>query len=559
MSSESFSDPLSFARYLFLSGTYSEAKNICLELIKKEPENLNALFLLGQIIWEEGNKEEAINYFKKCAELNPQAVGAIRYIGVFFHERKEYERAIHHFQDILYKKEDITSCHALSTIYLLLGYTKEAYDYAKKASSIDSKNKYISQQQLMISLFCDEINPREIFDLHLNWSDRQVELIAPFIPLAPENKSPGEKIRIGYVCHDTFKQSVSFFFEPTVKNHDRLKFYITIYATFPEEDAYAEQLKTYVDCWRNVSSLEEKEIAEIIYQDKIDILVDVTGHTAPGSSNNKLLTFAYKPAPIQISWLAYPATTGLRTIDYRITDEWADPTGMTEAYHTEKLIRLPQGFLCYQPEADSPEVSDAPCKSNSYITFGCFTLQSKITPEVVRIWTSILKKVEGSRLYLKYKHFQYPDIRSAFLKRFSENGVEEDRIQFIDFQPSYHDHLDCYRYLDVVLDPFPYNGTTSTHEALWMGVPVITLAGNDHRSRVGVSILSRIDLPNLIAHSVEEYIQIAINLSKNKEQIQELRKTLRPRMLNSPLTQAKEFTAQLEAEYIKLWEAFLDH
>lgn len=387
--------------------------------------------------------------------------------------------------------------------------------------------------------------------------DRQVESITLFRPPQLSPRYLDKKIRIGYLCHDTFKQSVSFFFEPVIKNHDRQRFEIVIYATYPEEDTYAQRLKTYVDFWRNVSSLEEREIAEIVYQDKIDVFVDVTGHTAPGF-NNKLLAFAYKPAPIQMSWLAYPATTGLRTIDYRITDEWADPVGMTEAYHTEKLIRIPQGFLCYQPEEESPEIVSAPCKSNSHIIFGCFTLQAKITPEVVRVWSSILQSIENSDLYLKYKHFQNPDVRSAFLERFTENGIEENRIRFLDFQPLYRDHLACYQHLDIVLDPFPYNGTTSTHEALWMGVPVITLAGNDHRSRVGVSILTRLGLSDLIADSIEDYIQIAVSLSKDKERIQELRRTLRLKMLNSPLTRAKEFTTQLEAEYSRLWKAFLE-
>ncbi len=553
---KSSSNSLDIAQQLFHSSKYREAENECREILKKEPDNIHALFLLGQILWMLENKEEAAVYFNQCVELNPRAIGAIRYLGLFFSEKKEYRMAKDYFEYILSIKEDATSYHKLSVIYLLSGSTEKAYSYSRKAASLEPENRAISQQQLIISLYCSYLHPREIFELHLDWSNRQLNSILPLKPRVRENKSLDEKIKIGYVCHDTFKQSVSFFFEPVIKNSDRLKFHITVYATYPKEDAYAQGLKTHVDCWRNVSSLEEKEIAEIIYQDKIDILVDVTGHTAPGSKNNKLLTFAYKPAPIQMSWLAYPATTGLRTIDYRITDQWADPIGMTETYHTEELIRLPQGFLCYQPEPDSPQICDAPCQSNSYITFGCFTFQGKITPEVIKAWSLVLKNVKDSKLCLKYKYFQSIDIRSAFLERFSDNGIETSRIQFLDFQPLYSDHLDCYRCIDIALDPFPYNGTTSTHEALWMGVPVITLAGSDHRSRVGVSILSRLGLPELIAHSIEEYIQIAIELSANRERIQELRQTLRPRMLNSPLTQAKAFTTQLEAEYIRLWENF---
>ena len=295
--------------------------------------------------------------------------------------------------------------------------------------------------------------------------------------------------------------------------------------------------------------MSDEEVAELIRKDKIDILVDFAGHTA----NNRILLFARKPAPIQVSWIGYLATTGLSTIDYKIVDSYTDPPGKTEQFYTEKLIRLPESFLCYLPDKDSPEVGPLPALSTGHITFGSFNNFAKVTPEVFTLWARILNELPDSRLILKGKSFSDKTTCQYAINMFTERGISAERITLQSWDPS-PKHLESYNQVDIGLDTFPFNGATTTCEAIWMGVPVITLAGTAYHSRVGVSLLSNVGLPELIAKTHDEYIGIAVNLASDIEKLQLLRKSLRDRMSHSPLTDAKRFTANLEMCYHKMWE-----
>jgi len=294
-------------------------------------------------------------------------------------------------------------------------------------------------------------------------------------------------------------------------------------------------------------------VEDLIRNDQIDILVDLAGHTA----NNHMLLFAKKPAPVQVTYLGYPNTTGLPTMDYRITDEWADPIGQTEHLHTEELTRLPKSFLCYKPPENAPEVLSLPALSKGNVTFGSFNNRSKVTPETVKIWSAILKAVLNSRLILKSKALNDKETCQVLREMFFENGVSPEQIELVGYLP-FEQHLRLYNRIDIGLDTFPYNGTTTTCEAMWMGVPVIALAGESHASRVGVSLLSNVGLSELIAESTEDYIKKAVTLADNLDKLQDLRANLRPLMARSPLMDATGFTRSLEAAYRKMWKRWCD-
>jgi predicted O-linked N-acetylglucosamine transferase (SPINDLY family) len=295
-------------------------------------------------------------------------------------------------------------------------------------------------------------------------------------------------------------------------------------------------------------------VAENIREDGIDILVDLAGHTF----GHRLLVFARKPAPVQVTWLGYPNTTGMTAMDYRVTDAWVDPPGDGDARHTETLVRLSRGFLCYQPLPDSPPVSELPSRATGYITFGCFNNSAKISTPVLDAWSEILKAVPGSRLLLKARQLRDPSLRRHFERELQKRGVDPQRVEMLGRIESKFGHLDLYGRVDIGLDPFPYNGTTTTCEALWMGVPVVVLAGDRHAGRVGVSLLTSVNLTELIAETVPEYQRIAVELALNSERLAAYRSGMRERMRQSPLLDAAGFTHAMESAYRDMWRRWCE-
>jgi len=317
-----------------------------------------------------------------------------------------------------------------------------------------------------------------------------------------------------------------------------------------DEDQTTAIIKKNAQHWRKVYLKSNEQLHELIIKDKIDILVDLTGHT----SRNRLLVFAGKPAPVQVTYLGCPCTTGLTSIDYRFTDNWADPPGMTEQLHSEKLIRLHPSFLFFQPPGDSPVPKTGQEKINGPVTFGSFNNALKISPKTVSLWAQILKETPDSRLILKSVTFATKEGRRHFEDQFKQHGIEGERLELVSFIFSSKGHLQLYDKIDIALDPFPYNGTTTTCEALWMGTPVITLAGRSHVSRVGCSIISNVEVPELIADSENDYLRIAVQLARDNTRRQDLQSCLREKIANSPLMKSSTaFVRELELQYRAMW------
>jgi predicted O-linked N-acetylglucosamine transferase (SPINDLY family) len=304
------------------------------------------------------------------------------------------------------------------------------------------------------------------------------------------------------------------------------------------------------DGWRYIGSLDDERACAIIQADAIDILVDLSGHTA----GNRLPLFTHKPAPIQVTYLGYPDTTGIDAINYRLTDEWADPPGHTEEFHTEKLVHLPDGFLCYQPPRPCPQVSPPPMLRDGIVTFGSFNNLAKVSRTLVGHWAAILTAVPYSRLLLKSKGLSANGSREQMRQQFRDHGINAERIELVGWTSDRIDHMNLYRKVDIALDTFPYNGTTTTCEALWMGVPVMTLAGPVHVSRVGSSLLHAVGLTEMIAQSPSEYVRKAVALAGDTLRLASLRSTLRDRMQASPLTDAQRIAGAVEAAFRNMWQ-----
>ena len=298
--------------------------------------------------------------------------------------------------------------------------------------------------------------------------------------------------------------------------------------------------------------MKDGALADIIRGDGKDILVDLAGHT----SGNRLLVFARRPAPVQVTFLGYCDTTGMNAMDYRLTDSHADPPGTTEHLHAERVVRLPETAWCFLPCDPSPPVEPPPVLGLGSATFGCFNVRRKITDEALTVWSRLLGEVPGSRLLLKSLGFCDTSVRHRVRATLASTGIAAERIELIGWVPTLAEHLALYRRVDIALDTFPYNGTTTTCEALWMGVPVVTLAGQAHASRVGVSLLTNAGLPELIAADADNYIRIASRLAADVSRLAALRAGLRGRMAASPLVDAPRFARNVEHAYREMWRAW---
>jgi predicted O-linked N-acetylglucosamine transferase (SPINDLY family) len=359
---------------------------------------------------------------------------------------------------------------------------------------------------------------------------------------------PERRLKIGYVSPDFRTHSVAYFFEGLLRWHDNKVVETFCYALTPHKDETTERLQQQASVWRDVSTLDDAALVKQARADGIDILVDLAGHTA----RNRLTVFAARAAPVQMTYLGYPSTTGLSRMDYRLTDERADPPG-EEAFHSERLVRLPGCFLCYQPPLRSPSVAGAPMVHNGYITFGSFNNLAKINANVVALWSEILQAVPGSRLLIKNPSLTDGVTAERYRAMFDTHGISSDRTELLGLVPDPQAHLDTYRRIDIALDTFPYNGTTTTCEALYMGVPVITLAGQAHAGRVGLSILGNLGLDELIARSPDDYVSCAASLATNQERICDLRNTLRERLLTSAICDADSFARKVEQAFRQIW------
>jgi predicted O-linked N-acetylglucosamine transferase (SPINDLY family) len=483
--------------------------------------------------------------------LRPQYLEALHNLGNALHGLGRPEEAVACFRQVLQLRPDYAEAYNdLGAALIALGLMQEAEHSYRRALQIrpdDAKTRH----GLLVALNYRSDEPLQVFREHLTWAERQAATTQPDT-VHRNPPDPDRRLRIGYVSPDFRTHSVAFFAVPLLTHHDPAAVETYGYANVAHADATTAQLQSRCHHWRDVHAMPDDQLADRIRQDGIDILVDLAGHTA----GNRLAVFARKPAPIQVTYLGYPNTTGLSTIDYRLTDALADPPGTTEQWHTEKLVRLPEGFLCYAPPPNAPAVAPLPAATNGYITFGSFNNLAKVTPKVVELWARILKAIPGSRLEMKGRLLKEPETRERVLRQFDAHGIGRERVDLVPNVPGMANHLAYYHRLDLALDTFPYNGTTTTCEALWMGVPVITLAGRTHAGRVGVSLLTRVGLPELIAENEDDYVQRAVTLARDPERLAALRAGLRPRMTQSPLCDGPSFARHVEAAYREMWRGW---
>jgi predicted O-linked N-acetylglucosamine transferase (SPINDLY family) len=534
-------------------GKLDEAVISYRQVLTLQPDYAEAYINLGNTLRDQGKLDEAVTSYRRAFSLKPDYAEAHYNLGTVLKDQGKLKEAVASYRRALTLKPDYAEAHNnLGNALKDQGKLDEAVASYRQALVL--KHDYLEVHSNL--LFClnykADVTQKEIYNESQQWHERFAESFQIDRIKYTNSLSPDRRLRIGYVSPDFRTHSVAFFIEPVIRSHNREKVEVFCYANVKKPDKVTQRLQMEINNWYSIVGKKHETVADRIQKDRIDILVDLAGH----SSDNSLPVFARKPAPVQVTWLGYPNTTGLKTIDYRFTDAIADPPDDEGRLHSEKLIRLEHGFLCYQPLATAPEVGSLPCLEHGYITFGSFNNLTKVTPDVIRVWARILQAVPDSRLLLKAKQLTDDETRMRFNEMFAREGIAPERLEMHSRMLKQEDHLGLYSRVDIGLDPFPYNGTTTTCEALWLGVPVITLLGNRHAGRVGASILHRLGLGELIASSAEKYIELAGALTLDRKRLQKMRSSLRSRMQESELMNSRRFTRHLEDVYYQMWREY---
>jgi protein O-GlcNAc transferase len=544
----------SMGTILKFRGRFEEALASYQHAIVLRPDYAEAYFNMGSLLMERRQYSDAIKCFLRAIALKPDYAEAHINLGQSYRAEDKIDDAITEFKSALAIKPDsIEALGSLGSANMVHGKIDEGMEYFRQAIAINPNSVMIYNNLLFAMIYAASVSPQQLAALSREFGEKLADPLLRQRPLI-RNPDPERKLRIGYVSPDFRQHAVNYFFESLLRLHDRQKFEIFAYSGVNHEDAVTARLKQKFDHWRNILTLNDDEAADLIETDEIDILVDLAGHTG----GSRLPVFARKPAPVQVTWLGYPATTGMKAIDYRITDVHAEPPGMTEHLNAETLWRLPEIFCCYQAHENGPNVIDhPPFDDNGYITFGCFNNFTKVTDVVMETWARILAQVPESRLLLEIRGLDSPQFRAVTESRMRNSGLPLDRI-ILEPRKKANQFVLSNR-IDLALDPFPCNGGTTSMDTLWMGVPFVTLAGEHFVSRMGVTILTNAGMPELIAKNTDEYVELAVKLGLDRDRLRGLRHNLRQKVAASPLMNQVTFARNMEAAYREMWRKWCAH
>ncbi len=510
-------------------GRLPEARAAYETALKLKPDYPEVHDRLGALACRTDGFGAAVPHFRRVTELEPKNVTAWANLGASLAQSGGTDEALVCFERAL----AINPSHPLaltarSLAWQLIYRIPEAVaGYAEVIEKFPAHFEARSAR-LLAQHYLDNVDRAALFTEHEAFGFACGETV----PVQMVNTAePERRLRVAFLSADLRRHSVAYFLEPLLAHLDPEKFEVYLYHDHPQVDEMSAKLRARAALWRNFSGQGSMAVETSIRGDAPDILVDLGGHTGI----NRLPLFARRLAPVQVTWLGYPDTTGLRAMDYRFVDAVTDPIGEAEAFHTEKLVRFAETAWTYQAPIDAPEPAEPPSISGQPVTFGCFNNFAKVSDSTLAGWAKILAALPESRLLLKGHGLSDPGLAAALRSRLAKLGVAEERVELLGRTPGIVAHLELYSRMDVALDTFPYHGTTTTCEALWMGLPVVTLAGDRHASRVGVSLLRAIRRSEWVASDWDEYTSIAVNLAKDVAGRKELRRNLRGEMRQSPL------------------------
>ncbi len=509
-----------------------------------QPDSAPAAQKLQDALEKQKQPDQVIAGCRARVERFPESAEARLHLANALRAYRRLDEAIKEYQHAIVLSPRSAGAHNNLAIALKdVGRVEESLTVLAHASELAPASVAIQNNLLYALHFHPADDGQSILRAHRAFDEQFARSLTLESAPHANDCSPDRALRVGYVSPDFREHCQSFFTVPLLSHHDRGRFKIFCYANVFRPDALTDRIRGYASVWRDTQGLPDKQVAEMICADGIDILVDLTMHM----SNSRALMFARKPAPVQIAWLAYPGTTGLSAMDYRLSDPYLDPPGENDSDYSEQTVRLPQTFWCYDPLIPEEPVAPLPALQNGHITFGCLNNFCKVSDATLEMWRAVLQQVGDARLVLLAPAGQ---TRQRVLNALQ---VNEPRVQFVDYvrRPEY---LKLYGQIDICLDTFPYNGHTTSLDALWMGVPVVALCGRTAVARAGWSQASNLKLTNLVAQTPEEFVQIATTLAGDLSTLAELRSTLRTRMAESPLMDGRRFARTMESIYRQLWQ-----
>ncbi len=515
---------------------------------QKAPWRAEVWLNAGHLATAECDCVAAEQAFTKALELDPAFAEAKKGLAFVLVRQAKFDDARKLLEEYIEASPEPGNAHTmLGHIYLMAADEKRGLDMMRQGISRPNTTPHEHSTFLFDLNYLTTVAAKDVYQEHRVWAKRHG--IHPVPSAARTQPDPQRKLRLGFVSSDFRAHSVSFFMLPLLRELDRDQFESFCYSNVRDTDPITLRFKETSQHWRDIWGSPDTSVVDQIKRDKIDILFDLGGHSA----DNRLGIFHHRPAPLQIAYLGYPNTTGLETIDARLVDPWTDPDdGETDALASEKLVRLERCFLSYQPDS-YPAIGDPPCNSNAFVTFGSFNNVAKVNNELIAVWARILDQVPNSKLLMKHDAATDPLTKRRIMRAFDQCGIDTDRITFLDRTPDLVSHLECYNQVDIALDTFPYNGTTTTCEALWMGVPVVTLSGRTHAGRVGTSLLNSIDLHSCIAADKDDYCNTALSLAQTPQMLSTIRLMLRHTMMSSPLCDPQNLAEAIGKTLRGLW------
>lgn len=583
-------DPcVNLGRFAEDAGDLEQAFNWLTKALQVEPSNPQAHFAMGNFLVKMGREQEGASHLRQAVTLKPDFAEALNNLGNVLLSLKRHGEGLEAFQKAIATRPDYHEAYAnlgnlhreakypdlaeeallqsirlkpdfaaahsnLGNAYFDQGKIDQAIQSYKKGIDLGQDDQEFVPNYLFALNYSADLSAAEIGAEHRRLCRQKYDPLGANTPPHANSRDPGRRIRVGYVSPDFWMHPVARFMLPLLQHHNRDEVEVFAYYTRLLRDGITDECKKRVDHWRDTHGKSEEELAKLILGDQIDILVDLTMH----SRDCKPGLFARKPAPVQVSYLAYGGTTGLEAIRYRLTDIHLDPPGQpTPGFHEEPL-RLPVCWWNFQvppePHVRMPEVQPPPCLTNGFITFGSLNNFVKVNPVTRDTWARLVASVPGSRLML---HMKQSRIREEVLSFFEERGVTRDRVLIIGYQDG-PDYIRTYHEIDIALDPFPFAGGTTTFDALWMGVPVVTLAGDRPVGRGGLSILSTLGHPEWVGKNTEDYIRVGRDLAADQTRLQSLRSTLRDKIRQSPLMDSPRFAHEVEKHYRAIWRRWCE-
>jgi protein O-GlcNAc transferase len=519
------------------------------QAIALRPNSPDAYNNLGNALAAKDQFDDAIVAYRRAIAFSPDYAEALSNLGNALRDTGHLDDAVAACRRAIAIRPDYAKAHNnLGMALKDKGQLEEAIAAFRQAVALDPDSALIDSNLIFALQFDPACDARTILEENRRWNRRHAGPLGRFVQAHSNARNPDRRLRIGYVGADFREHCQSLFTIPLLSSHDRSAFEIFCYSNVARPDDKTERIRRLCDGWLSIAGMSDQEAAQKIREDRIDILVDLTLQMA----NNRMLLFARKPAPVQVTWLGYPGTTGLSTMDYRLTDPYLDPPGLNDQFYSETSVRLPDTFWCYDPLNMQVGVNDLPAESNGFITFGSLNNFCKVTEEVPRLWAQVLRTVDRSRLMILCPEGSH---RQSLLEMLRREGINPDRIELVAPRPR-EKYLELYHRIDVGLDTFPVNGHTTSLDSYWMGVPVVTLTGSMILGRAGLSQLTNLGLTELIARTPQEYVRIAAELANDLLRLAELRRTLRPRTLASPLMDAPKFARGIEAAYRRMWDAW---